>query len=627
MESGIDDHTETRLEFVLEQILKLAKFDHSTRLIISGNGGEVDAICAALNILAEKLECRTEEMIADKKRIENITAVLLEYTIINFSKRLTLSDRGDDIDAISAGLNTLAEELEASLLAQKKFSEDIEKANKLLIESNEKIQTIFDNTPDAVIAADLDLKITEWNKAAEKMYNCSREEIMGKVVSDVFKTEYVAPYTRAAAVAKMEADGVWSGEIIQTTRAGKKIVIHSSSARIKNNQGVSVGYLAVNRDITEMRKIEGELRESEVRYHLLVNEVLDYAIITLDEQGRITSWNKGAEKIKGYVEKEIIGKHFSIFYSDEDIANGFPQKFFDEAKKEGKVTYSGWRVKKDKNVFWADIVLTKLIDENGNLKGFVKITRDLSEKRKAEEEIAKKTEELKRSNAELEQFAYVASHDLQEPLRTITSYVQLLAKRYDNKLDQDANDFINYAVDGANRMQTLIYSLLDYSRINRIKPFEVINVHEVISEVLKDMESTIQEKGAVIRHDELPLITGDKVLIGQLFHNLIANAIKFKGLKSPEITIRGHKRNGEYLFSVKDNGIGIQKEYREKIFVIFQRLHTKDKFPGTGIGLAICKKIVERHGGKIWVESEIDNGSTFYFTINANLKNQPGLES
>lgn len=625
MAPRIDNQTEIRLKLVLDQILKLAKFDHSTRLVISGNGGEVDTICAALNILAEKLEHRTEEMISDKKRIENITAVLLEYTIINFSNRLELSDKGDEIDAISAGLNTLGEELEASLLAQKKFAEDIEKANKLLIESNKKIQTIFDNTPDAIIAADLELKITEWNRAAEKLYECSKEEIIGKVVSDIINTEYIAPYSRDGAVAKMEMDGVWSGEVIQTTSSGKKVVVHTSSALIKNDQGIPVGYLAVNRDITEMRKVENELRESEVRYHLLVNEVVDYSIVTLDEEGKITSWNKGAEKIKGYSEKEIVGKHFSIFYSEEDIANEIPKQFFDEAKREGKVTYSGWRVRKDKSLFWAEIVLTGLIDENGNLKGFVKITKDLSEKRKAEEEIAKKTEELKRSNAELEQFAYVASHDLQEPLRTITSYVQLLAKRYNNKLDQDANDFINYAVDGANRMQTLIYSLLDYSRINRIKPFETINVAEVITEVLKDLENSIQEKDAIIKYQELPVITGDKVLIGQLFHNLIANAIKFKGPNLPEITIQGQKIKGEYLFSVKDNGIGIQKEYCEKIFIIFQRLHTKDKFPGTGIGLAICKKIVERHEGKIWVESEMGKGSTFYFTIKANLKNQPGI--
>ncbi|HWY10612.1 MAG TPA: ATP-binding protein, partial [Bacteroidia bacterium] len=319
-------------------------------------------------------------------------------------------------------------------------------------------------------------------------------------------------------------------------------------------------------------------------------------------------------------EDEIIGKHFSVFYTDEEKEKGIPLAAMEATKREKKYVCEGWRVRKDKSLFWADVVITELVDAEGNLKGFVKITRDLTERKKAENEILKRTEELKRSNAELEQFAYVASHDLQEPLRMITSYVQLIEKHYKDKLDKDANDFIHFAVDGANRMQTLIYSLLDYSRINRIKPFESIDLDDVLQEVMKDLSVSIKESKAKIIWDKLPEIYGDKVLIGQLFFNLIANAIKFKGDRTPEINISYKKLNGNYVFAVKDNGIGIKKEYCEKIFVIFQRLHSKDKYPGTGIGLAICKKIVERHEGKIWVESELNKGSTFYFTIKTDLR-------
>lgn len=265
-------------------------------------------------------------------------------------------------------------------------------------------------------------------------------------------------------------------------------------------------------------------------------------------------------------------------------------------------------------------------DEIGQLaSSFNKMIDDLHEnilkRTQVENELRQKTEELIRSNAELEQFAYVASHDLQEPLRMINSYMQLVKERYKDKLDGDANEFIDFAVDGSNRMRALILSLLEYSRANRMKPFLKINTGNLLSEVLQDLNDTINSNYAVIKIDTLPDIYGDQVLIGQLFQNLISNAIKFKRTENPVITISGKKMNGEYLFSIKDNGIGIPNEYFEKIFVILQRLHSTETYPGTGMGLAICKKIVERHGGKIWLESKINSGSTFYFTIKDTIEN------
>ncbi|HWY37633.1 MAG TPA: PAS domain S-box protein [Bacteroidia bacterium] len=489
-----------------------------------------------------------------------------------------------------------------------------------LKEREEQLQTIFSNAPDAIIACDLNLTVTEWNKAAEQLYGYKAEDILGKNIEEMIHSEHIPPFTKEKAREQMEKTGSWSGEIIQTTKDQKKFIILSSNSFLKNATGKPVGYLGVNRDVTEMRKIEEELHESEKRYHLLVNEVEDYAIITLDLRGNIITWNKGAEKIKGYKEEEVIGKSFSIFYTREDIEKGIPQQNLEEARKEKKHTYSGWRVRKDKSLFWADVVITQLADDKGNLRGFVKITRDLSERRKAEEEIIKKTEELKRSNEELEQFAYVASHDLQEPLRMVTSYVQLLAKRYKDKLDGDAIDFIDFAVDGANRMRTLIYSILEFSRINKTLTPSNVDLNERLEGIIKDLGFAIHESGAKITIGDLPVVYGDPVLLGQLFFNLLANAIKFRSERPLEISITAKKTNGEYLFAVKDNGIGIRKEYSEKIFAIFQKLHTIDKYPGTGIGLSICKKIVERHGGKIWVESEIDKGSVFYFTISSVFK-------
>jgi PAS domain S-box-containing protein len=242
--------------------------------------------------------------------------------------------------------------------------------------------------------------------------------------------------------------------------------------------------------------------------------------------------------------------------------------------------------------------------------------RDITERRAAEEQLQCTMADLERSNRELEQFAYVASHDLQEPLRMVASYTQLLAQRYEGQLDDKAKKYIDYAVDGAVRMQRLINDLLAYSRVNtQGKPFEMIDSHAVLGDALRSLYAAIEENRAIVINDDLPMVRADATQLNQLFQNLISNAIKFRGTEPPGIRISADDLGSEWRFSVKDNGIGIDAQYADKVFVIFQRLHTRQEYPGTGIGLAICKRIVERHGGRIWFESEPGKGSTFYFTL------------
>ncbi|HEV7815083.1 MAG TPA: ATP-binding protein, partial [Janthinobacterium sp.] len=244
------------------------------------------------------------------------------------------------------------------------------------------------------------------------------------------------------------------------------------------------------------------------------------------------------------------------------------------------------------------------------------LASEVAERQRAEAVLAQRSQELARSNAELEQMAYVASHDLQEPLRMVASYMQLVEKKYRDRLDADAHEFIGFAVDGATRMQALIDDLLTYSRLgSREHPLQPVDCTAVVETALRSLRMALEESGGQIQCGALPVVMGDAAQLTQLFQNLIANAIKFRGVQPPEIHIHAEPEDGFWRFAVQDNGIGIAPEYVERIFVMFQRLHSRSRYPGTGIGLAICKKIVERHGGHIWVEPAPRQGATFLFTL------------
>jgi PAS domain S-box-containing protein len=372
----------------------------------------------------------------------------------------------------------------------------------------------------------------------------------------------------------------------------------------------------------ERKLAEEALRNSEALYHSLV-EGLPLNVFRKDCEGRFTFGNQRFYATLGKPANEVLGK------TDLDF---FPSELA------GKYRRDDCRVMETGAVFedveellsatgertWVQVLKTPVHDANGKVVGIQGIFWDVTDKRRSEEQLRRTAAELERSNRDLEQFAYVASHDLQEPLRMVASYCQLLQRRYKGRLDADGGDFLGFAVDGATRMQGLISDLLTYARVDsRGRPLRPTACGDAVDRAVANLKLAIEESGAAITRDELPTVRADETQLAQLFQNLIGNALKFRGAEPPRIHVSAGRDGSEWVLGVRDNGIGIEPQFFERIFVIFQRLHGRGEYPGTGIGLALCKKIVERHGGRIWVESQPGQGSAFFFTLPAREEDRP----
>ena len=378
-------------------------------------------------------------------------------------------------------------------------------------------------------------------------------------------------------------------------------------------QGIFNGHHCFMKDITERKLTEAALLESEFKYRQIV-ELAEEGIWVIDSNALTTYVNHAMARMLGYSELEMFGR--SIFdFMDEQQKPQALDNFQRRKQGIGEQHEFKFRSKDGKDI-WTDMSTSPVMDSQGNLLSCCSLVYNITARKEAEQQMLQLTEDLKRSNEELEQFAYVASHDLQEPLRAITSYTQLLAQRYQGNLDDRADKYINYIVDGATRMQQLINDLLAYSRLGtRGQEFEPADCKAAVQQSLCNLQIAIAEKKAVITCDAMPTVMADEFQLVQLFQNLIANSIKFCRQDIPLIHIAACRQESEWVFSVRDNGIGIDPEYADRIFIIFQRLHGRRQYSGTGIGLAMCKRIVERHGGRIWVESQEGKGATFYFTI------------
>jgi len=477
---------------------------------------------------------------------------------------------------------------------------------------------LLEAAPDAMVVVNQAGEIVLLNVQAEKQFGYSRDELVGQRVKNIipegFAERLIADGTRSAAQALAQQIGTGI-ELIARRKDGTEFPIEIMLSPLESAEGILV--TAAIRNISVRKDAETHLAQMEGRYRGLLEAAPD-AMVVVNQAGEIVLLNVQAEKQFGYSRDELVGQQVKNIipegFAERLIADGTRTATEALAQQIGTgIELNGRR--RDGSEFPIEIMLSPLESAEGIL--VTAAIRDITERKKSEEHLVKTVGELKRSNDELQQFAYVSSHDLQEPLRMVTSYTQLLAGRYKGRLDSDADEFIAFAVDGCNRMQGLIKDLLAYSRAGTNgKVLHEVSAENALKEALANLRATIDQSSAVVTHDALPAIRTDETQLTQVFQNLVGNAIKYHGTEVPQVHVSATKNGGnEWTFSVRDNGLGIDPQYFERIFILFQRLHGRDEFDGTGIGLAICKKILERLGGRIWVESQPEKGSTFYFAL------------
>lgn len=485
-------------------------------------------------------------------------------------------------------------------------------------QSEARYRGLLEAAPDAMVVVNQSGQIVLLNVQAEVQFGYRRDELVGQQVTNIipvgFAERLIADGTRTAAEALAQQIGTGI-ELNGRRKDGSIFPIEIMLSPLQSAEGILV--TAAIRNISVRRAAEEHLAQMEARYRGLLEAAPD-AMVVVNQGGEIVLLNVQAEVQFGYRRDELVGQAVKNI-----IPEGFAERLIADALRSveaARAQQIGTGIelygrRKDGTGFPIEIMLSPLSSLEGVL--VTAAIRDITARKRSEAHLMQKVQELNRSNEELEQFAYIASHDLQEPLRMVASYTQLLSRRYKGRLDSDADEFIAFAVDGASRMQRLIKDLLTYSRVGtKGGALTDTSSEDALSQALRNLRSSIEESGAIVTQDLLPTVSADEMQLVQLFQNLVGNAIKYQNIGVPKVHISAFlNRRRKWEFTVKDNGLGIEPQYFERIFGMFQRLHKREEFAGTGIGLAICKKIVERHGGIISVESTPGSGSTFRFDL------------
>src|SRR3989454_930795 len=606
-----------------------------------------------------------------------------------------------------------------------------------LRDSDQAFRLIVENVQDyAIFMLDVAGRVKSWNVGAQRIKGYSAEEIMGQHFSRFYVPEDVQARKPEHELQVAAAEGRCEDEGWRVRQDGSRFWANVVITALRSADGALLGFAKLTRDLTERRRTETALRQNEERLRLMVESVRDYAIFALDREGRVISWNTGAERIEGYRTEEILGRHFSRFYQAEDVAQGKPEWELERAAREGQFEDEGWRVRKDGSRFWANVVITPIRDAQGVLMGFAKVTKDLTERRRAEAELRRQKgfieqlinsstdgilafdresrctlwsdgmarisglraeevlgrpalevfpffkdtgedkhfaaafegrtvtaeggrysarepaarsvfeaqyspligdsgqivgvlaivrdvterkrveQELARSNAELEKFSYSVSHDLRAPLRAIDGFARALHEDHGSNLNADGQRLLGVIRDSAQRMGQLIDALLNFSRVGR-QPLVTTSVDltALAESVVDELRRTANGVAVEVTLHPLPTVAGDATLLRLVLANLLGNAFKFSRNRShPRVEIGARREGSEVTCYVKDNGAGFDMRFKDKLFGVFQRLHHVEEFEGTGIGLALAQRIIDRHGGRVLAEGKLNEGATLSFS-------------
>jgi PAS domain S-box-containing protein len=475
------------------------------------------------------------------------------------------------------------------------------------------LAALVESSDDAIIGKTLDGIITDWNQGAQRIFGYAPEEAIGQPISMLIPPDRRAEEQEILARIAQD-ERVEHFETIRRAKDGHLIDVSLSVSPIRDQEGQIVGASKIARDISARKTAEAQRRESDERYRNLftsMSEGFCLCQMLYDENGKPNDFiflaiNPAQEKILGMKTQDVVGKRVKEILPG--LEDHWIQVLATPALTGEPVRYTNYVAQLDR---YFDVYAY-----SPGIGQFAALAMDVTDRKKAEEGIARHAEALARSNTELERFAYIASHDLQEPLRTVSSFAKLLDRKHSNELGEEAKEYLKFITGGVERMETLIRDLLNYSRIDsRGDPFKKADCNAIVQLVTENLKASIDSRNAKITVDALPTLVGDPTQLGQVFQNLISNAVKFCKESEPHVHLWAKEDEENWTFSVHDNGIGIAPQYFQRIFIVFQRLHTIEEYSGTGIGLAICKKIVERHKGRIWVESTLGKGSTFHFTI------------
>lgn len=516
--------------------------------------------------------------------------------------------------------------------AEAKVRHRLEQTTSELRESETRFRLLFEQSPITVQLFAPDGSARGANHAWENLWHTERKYLEGyNILKDPqLKAKGLAPYLERAFAGEPVAIPPVCYDPAEIGKPGQARWVEAYLYPVKVDGKLQEVVLLLE-DVTERRKSEQALRESEERFRLIVERARDYAIFMLDNEGKVSAWNPGAERILGYSEKEILGQSGVLFFTPEDRQNAEDQIELRTATETGQALDERWHLRKDGSRFWASGYMIALRDASGNLRGFAKIMRDMTERKKAEEEVQRLNRDLERrvtertaalqdSYEQMETFTYTVAHDLRAPLRAMQGFAAVLLDDYAEKLDETGQDFVRRIVRASQRMDTLIQDLLAYSQLSRTDlHFSTVDLRSAIDAAIGTLSEEITQRKAVISVEGVfPPVTGHRSTIEHIVANLVSNAMKFVGKDvQPRVIIRGERRENRARLWVEDNGIGIAPDYQQRIFRIFERLHGVESYPGTGMGLALVKKGVERMKGSVGVESQLGHGSRFWIELPA----------